>query len=992
MDRRTFVEALSAVFLAANAPLFGESRETNVVGSGGLETHRGNGGSIRCAIPIPASVAGVRDPVIDLAGSWKFCANPSAEFWKQNIDASAWSSVGMPNEFAMLGFSIVPNCEYPCARKVQIPADYQGKRIFIRFDGVYSYARVWINGVYLRDHWGGFTAWDCEITDHVKAGEEATLVLGITDRSDDISQASYYAKHSIAGVLRNVRLFALPVDALISLTTAASLDGDYKDGVIRLEAEFCAGASRSSKLAITLIDGQGKGVAVHPDTVSILPRQVQGVTPSQVRMSETIHVPAPKHWDAEHPNLYTLEISVLVDGQTTQTLRRKIGFRTVKRAGNQLLVNGEPVKLRGVCRHSIHPLQGRAVSAEYDAMDAALFRAANINFVRTSHYPPTEAFLDACDLHGIYLEEETAVCWSAVDGGVSSDTEFAERFLSQFEEMIGRDRDRASVLFWSLGNESYWGKNFAAEHKFAAEQDPSRPTIFSFPDTVSMDPPAPWKPMVSSSFEIYSKHYADVHSDLRSPSYPLLNDEFAHVACYKPEVLRRDPGIRNFWGESIRRFGEKFLADDGCLGGAIWAAIDEIFLMPDGPVGYGPWGIVDGWRRPKPEYWLTKKAYSPIRIEDRPLAAPAQGAALTIPIRNAFDHTNLKEIEIRWSAGADSGRVQIDLPPHHSGYLEIPARHWNPGDLLTLEFHEGDKSIDEFRLAVGPRTPPVVKHPTGHITLHNEEKTLVVTGETFKITVSQTTGLVRDVFCEGQVILKGGPYLDYGSGPMAEQWILRSCVAAVTGDTVTIQTIGQCKHVDGIDGVPVEFEMEIDGAGLIVTRYRITGGAPANTPVGIAYLLPASVDKLEWRRDALWSVYPEDHIGRAQGVASKQIKHPHPGYRLKPEWAWSEDAADAFLWGRDHAGASSSNDFRSLKESIHYARLSIGDGNMGVCAEAEGDIAVRASVLVDGRVCFSLYNYWPYPDLAWGNYTGPGDALALTIREVRLRLMSRAGA
>ena len=131
-----------------------------------------------------------------------------------------------------------------------------------------------------------------------------------------------------------------------------------------------------------------------------------------------------KPWDAEHPNIYTLQVSLVRDGETVETLVRKIGFRTIRRDGNRLLVNGRPVKLRGVCRHSIHPIHGRAVPAEFDEMDAALFRAANINFVRTSHYPPSEQFLEACDRHGIYLEEETAVCWSNEENGPSSNPEF----------------------------------------------------------------------------------------------------------------------------------------------------------------------------------------------------------------------------------------------------------------------------------------------------------------------------------------------------------------------------------------------------------------------------------------------------------------------------------------------------------------------------------------------------------------------------------------
>ena len=478
MNRRKFVERLSAFYLAANTNFLGKAALLNGQPSG-AQSHEE--GMTRGPLPLPASSGVIRKPVVSLAGEWQFNAHPPVDFRASALDTSSWSRVAMPNELAMLGFRVMPNREYPLRKTILIPAEYEGQRIFTRFDGVYGYARVWIDGVYLRDHFGGFTSWDCEITDHVQPGREAELVVGITDRSDDISQASYYAKHSIAGILRDVQLFAVPHNFLCELSTMASLDARYRDGLLHVTAALCSGEFDSAQLKFRLIDGSGNEIPVRPDTVAFVP--------GSASTTAKIAVTAPQHWDAEHPYLYTLEVSLFVDKKETETIQRKIGFRSIERAGNQLLVNGRPVKLRGVCRHSIHPTFGRAVPTEFDELDAALFRAANINFVRTSHYPPTEQFLDACDRHGIYVEEETAVCWSAVEGGTSSDPAFRSRFLSQFQEMIVRDRNHASVLFWSLGNESHWGENFIAEQQLAAESDPSRPTIFSYPDSAPLIPP-----------------------------------------------------------------------------------------------------------------------------------------------------------------------------------------------------------------------------------------------------------------------------------------------------------------------------------------------------------------------------------------------------------------------------------------------------------------------------------------------------------------------
>lgn len=960
MDRRTFVEALGAVCLTADGRLL---RAASI-----LSGEEPADAVVPVLVPVPSAVAGVQQPVISLAGEWRVNLDPPAQFWKSALDSS-WTKMTVPNEFATQGLSIVPNREYPCRRTIRIPADFANQRIFLRFDGVYSLARVWVNGIYVRDHFGGFTAWDCEITEHVKPGEDADLVVGVTDRSDDISQESYYAKHLIGGILREVRLFAVPRQYLRSLAVTVGLDEKYQDGRIHLAAELSSGNTASGRLELKVADDSGQSLKLQPGTIPLAPH------------SESAHadiaISAPKKWDAEHPNTYMLEASLVMGNTVVQSIRRRIGFRTVKRVGNQLLVNGRPVKLRGVCRHSIHPIYGRAVPPEFDELDAKILRAAHINFVRTSHYPPSRQFLDACDRHGIYLEEETAVCWSNVDHGPSSDPQFTARFMSQFAEMIGRDRDHAAVLFWSLGNESQWGANFALERRFAAQHDPSRPTIFSYPDTTSLPLPV----------DIYSKHYASVDSDLSSSTHPLLNDEFAHVSCYNLPTLRRDPGVRSFWGKSIKQFGDKFISSDGCLGGSIWAGIDEIFLLPEGPVGYGHWGVIDGWRREKPEYWLTRKAYSPIRIDDRPIAAPEAGEPLAIPIGNAFDHTNLNEIEIRWSRGsAASQQLRLNLPPHQSGYLEIPSQDWEPGDTVQLDFLRGGVSIDRFKLPIEGSKPAIHTPKPAAVKIEKTEDRVVIGGPRFSIAFSQATGLIAEARFDNQQVIAGGPFVDLGAGPLARNWLLRKFEAAQDGDVARIYTSGEFKKDEGIESYPVEFEITIDGAGLMTTLYRLPGERHGNPQFGIAFLLPQTVEKLAWKRSSLWSVYPEDHIGRPEGVALKMPKHAVLSYRAKPDWPWAEDVGDFFLFGKEGHPPQGSNDFRSLKENIWWASCILSGGATRVRVEGDGEIAARAGVLPNGQVTFSLYNFWSYPDLDWGNYTGPSDGPAVTAQEVKLRL------
>jgi hypothetical protein len=968
VDRRQFIERLSAACLAAGVNFPSSFGVVNSAAALGASTERASTKPI--LIPIPASVGDLHKPALGLIGTWLFAPLPPDEFWKQEFDLSKWSQIAVPNELEMLGFQISPDVEYPCRKTIQIPSEFANHRIFIRFDGVYSYARVWVNGAFVRDHSGGFTSWDAEITEHVQPGTSAELVVGITDQSDSISQGSYYAKHPIGGIIRNVRMFAVPKTHLSDLAVMASFD-DNRDGAISLKATLSSPETTSAELRFTLRDPSGKLVALAPASEPIIFAENSLVHELRVR--------SPSPWDSEHPNLYRFQIALVVNGQVIETVERTVGFRSVARIGNQLFVNGQPVKLYGACRHSIHPIYGRAVPPEFDEKDAILFREANINFVRTSHYPPTETFLEACDLHGIYIEEETAVCWSRAS---SSNPDLQEQFLAQFREMITRDRHHACVLFWSLGNESNWGPNIAAEKRYAEEHDPSRPTIFSYPDTM---------PMGNKTYDIYSKHYPDVHSDLDSPDYPLLNDEFAHISCYNLDTLRRDPGVRNFWGESIKQFGEKLLAANGCLGGSIWAGIDDVFLLPSGPVGYGEWGIIDGWRRRKPEHWLTRKAYSPIRIDERSsLPIPEPGNPLSIPIRNAFNHTNLKEVDIEWAVHPESGRLQpIDIAPHGSGALQIPPRRWQSGEKLQLEFRAKGALVEHMELLVGT-APPAARHSiSGDVSLKERVNDYLVSGSRFSVVISKQTGLITEGFWNQQSILQGGPFLDLGSGAITS-WMLTKTEVKVVDNRVLIFTSGEGKAVEGISAIPIQFEIEITGAGLITTRYRAEVKSTEYPNLGISYLLPNSFDKLAWKRKALWSRYPDDHIGRPEGVAMREANHPMPTYREEPAWPWSQDMGDYFLWGKSGFNAGATNDFRSLRPNIWWASLSSRDGKARIHTEADADAAVRASVLPNA-VCFSVYNYWSYPDLDWGNYTGPGSPPAVTTLQTQMWLTDQSG-
>ncbi|HYA49483.1 MAG TPA: glycoside hydrolase family 2 TIM barrel-domain containing protein, partial [Burkholderiales bacterium] len=583
----------------------------------------------------------------------------------------------------------------------------------------------------------------------------------------------------------------------------------------------------------------------------------------------------------------------------------------------------------------------------------------------------------ACDRCGIYVEEENAVCFVATHGNyaTSNDPAFRDRYLGQFTEMIERDRSHPSILLWSLGNESQWGENVRQLYEHVKTEEPSRPVIWSYPDTV---------PKGTTGCDIYSHHYPAFDADLKSAVVPKLNDEWAHVACYNVDTLKRDPGVRDFWGASIRKFWENAFMADGCLGGAIWGLIDDIFYLPGSTCGYGEWGIIDGWRRPKPEYWHVKKAYSPVRVAEGPVAVMPKGEPLRVPVRNWFDHTDLSELAVTWSVGTRTGHIAgPKVPPHGEGTLLIPAVEAEAGDALRLTFARPDGTVvDEYALPVGEPAQPSWPPAGGPApSLSDDAASITVSGADLRVVFSKATGLITSMERGGTTFVCGGPFPD--AAPAAFMpWSLTSLEARVDGIEAVVSLRGS------LAGTLAAYSFRMDGRGLVTISYDIQGRPEGAGELGLTFLLPAGTSSLSWVRSGLHSVYPDDHIGRNRGTALRARPGAADAYRRAPAWPWASDVTDYFLFGKDHAGYGATRDFRSLKAKVIWAEAGFDGTTSRLRVESDGSKAVRAEALPDGRVRLNILDAWSYPDLGWGNDGGAKGFPGALKGTLRLRLAS----
>ena len=219
-----------------------------------------------------------------------------------------------------------------------------------------------------------------------------------------LGSLTQYAAHPLGGITRKVTLFAVPEPHISDMRIVTELDKDYRNAILYLRASIANMSNRPQKNMILRFSIAGLSHVVEK-TVSPISA---GATWTGVLSDSVI---APILWNNETPHLYTLKMELYQGEEIIETVEKRFGFRQIEIHGNELLVNGRPVKLRGVCHHEMHPLQGRVMNKELQRRDVELYRAANCNFIRTSHYPPCEEMLDICDELGMFVEVEAPVCW-----------------------------------------------------------------------------------------------------------------------------------------------------------------------------------------------------------------------------------------------------------------------------------------------------------------------------------------------------------------------------------------------------------------------------------------------------------------------------------------------------------------------------------------------------------------------------------------------------
>lgn len=866
----------------------------------------------------PHEVSGVYQPFLSLNGTWLFHPAPEKEFYRENV-SDDWQPIVVPGQWSMQGFKVDSAAFAGYRKSFTIPHDWKGKRVKLRFDGVHSEYYVYLNDTQVGYHLGGMTVYEIDVTSHLRNGKnELALAVRSESLADMLGSLTQYAAHQLGGITRKVTLFAVPETHLSDLRISTDLDENYQDANLNLQMTVTNATDKEASNLYLRYSIEG----LSDIKTMQLPQLKAGADWNGMLTDSVI---APQLWNNEQPHLYTLCIELCRGTEIMESVKRRFGFREIEIRGNEMLVNGKPVKLRGVCRHEMHPLTGRVMTEELEHQDVELYRAANCNFIRTSHYPPCEEMLDLCDELGMFVEVEAPVCW--IGHGANEnwqqlnyrDEQYYPYILQANMETIHFYRNHPSILFWSMANESYWNKGFAQVQEYVKKADPTRPHSFHDQAYGGFNNQGSTAPIANIHYPGPNGYKKAAQSDR-----PMTYGEYCHLNVYNRSELVTDPGIRSDWALALAPTWENMYHTKGVLGGSIWSGIDDIFQMPDGnAVGYGPWGPIDGWRRPKPEYWDMKKIYSPIKVNTTRLM-PAR--ELTVEIENRYTYLDMSDLRIEYRYGDEQGVAFASIPPTQTGTVTIPIEHPEKANELYLSFTDPRGFMaDEYLIPVGQQVqnelPEQEKQKTR---LQTQKDRFVISGKGFICEISRSSGQILSLKKDGRKTLIGGPWLMAlplsGGGcypnhnadtpifnDLCHEWKATQTEAGQEGGNVLIRVEGTYQEFEGY------YILTINANGELHVSYSFKALKDVNPRQwGLVFDASKDYDKTFWRRKGMWSVYPEDHISRPVGTAP--LFYPglpqNANPRMQPSWSWNMDF-----------NALGSNDFRSTRRNIWYAGL-----------------------------------------------------------------------
>jgi beta-galactosidase len=815
-----------------------------------------------------------------LNGTWKFHGSlrPSErpiDFYRTDYSDAAWGNMPVPASWQMHGFDvpIYTNIIYPFPQDASkapappyefnpvgsyrlhftVPPAWKGRQILLHFDGVDSAFYAWVNGHKIGYSEDSRTPAEFDITAHLKAG--SNLLAVEVYRFGDGAYLEDQDMWRMSGIFRDVYLWATPEQHLRDFEVKTNLDDAYRDATLVVKGALSNASEKLAKVTVTAALFDAAGAAYGKPATSTVEIGGKGESATEIA------VPAanPRKWSAEDPYLYKLLLTVKGPAANVlEVIPQSVGFRRVEIKGGRFLINGRAILVKGVNRHEHSELTAKFVPVESMIKDIRIMKQFNVNAVRTSHYPNSPEWYDLCDRYGIYvLDEANIECHhygNDIRNRLTNDPEWKTAYLDRVERMVERDKNHASVVIWSMGNESGDGPNAAAAYQWTKQRDPSRP--FHSEGTTRHG---------GSNADINSFMYPTPESVKRiaaeRPDMPLILCEYSHA------MGNSSGGLKEYW--------DIFYSGTNAQGAFVWDWVDQGIRLPipgeyksntsaSTFLAYGGWwedktgirndndfnnnGLVSADRVPHPGLYAIKYVYRNLHVSAVDLADGR------IKVKNWFDFTNPKELaQGTWEVKAEgrtvaSGKLPaLDIGPREEKEFTIPmpkidaqpgVEYW-----LNISFtlkHETswaplghEIAWDQFALPVS-KAKAEAKPSTAALEVKDGDETATISGKGFSVRFDKKAGVLTEYRYQGVTVLERGPVPDFWRAPTNNDrgaWKVFRAQAA-TNKSLDIELWREAGPRWDVKEVLVE---KVDGS---TVRVAVRAGLPV---VGATYAMTYTV-------------------------------------------------------------------------------------------------------------------------------------------------------
>jgi beta-galactosidase len=881
------------------------------------------------------------DPrVVSLNGLWRFRWSPDPEsrptdFYKQEYSVTQLDLIQVPGNWQMQGFGlpIYTNVSYPFkpnppsitsepsrsfysyshrnpvgsyCTTFKAPDTWLDKRVFINFAGVKSAFYVWLNGQKVGYSQGSMTPAEFDITSFIQPGENKLAVE--VYRWSDGSYLEDQDMWRLSGIFRDVDLFIRPATFIQDFTINAEPNDSLTQARISVQVAI---ENRS--------DVTAEGLTVEAIISSGLVRQALSKNIEPIAASEQNSVSLetilnqPLLWSAETPNLYDLQLNLKnTRKEIVDTIHWRFGVKKVTVQGELFKINGQLVKLKGVNRHEHHPRTGRHVDRQTMIRDIELLKQANINMVRTSHYPDDPLFYELCDIYGLYVMDETNQESHGLGIGnrVLGDNPLWEAaHVDRAVSMVQRDKNHTCVILWSLGNEGGRGRNLRAMAEAVKNIDSTRP-VFSDSDR--------------SVSAIYDDGYLSPDRlkqlGLRISDRPVFMREYAHA------MGNSEGNLQEYW--------DVIYADESIMGAAIWDWVDQgIAKRIDGsPLHYDDhsaalplkdneyWayggdfgdipndgafcinGLIGPDRLPHPHYYQVQKVYQPIVFELISMDP------LRIKVTNHYDFLSLDHVDIKYGftsngKARDSGVLDCtSLRPGDSRTIEIRRPVWleSTSEDICLNLMAQLKAPvlwaeEGFRVAreqfvLKPAAAETLQVAQGQLNVQEDTEDIRINGKSFQVVLSKGNGALVSWTRNNNELLQGPlePYFwkpandnqkrnNYNRrlGPWkttAANRVVKQIEAKQQDNLIKVHCLMDLPDIGA--NYTLDYTINSRGQILVQAEYQPRQASiPLMPKFGMRVQLQNRFTRIAWYGRGLFENYPDRKTGALIGLYESELSH-----------------------------------------------------------------------------------------------------------------------